>query len=269
MTHHIRAHSCQISGERGTCMFVWECLKTEGKHLGMCMDGFMFGSCCVHEQDDAARNRYTPPPPATTTSKAMPTFEEKIKELESIEAQVPSKTAVGVRPTRPAKPTKRPVRPVKVPASKRPSSIREGFLFRHFHFCNCEGIRGNQEIMVDDEFVSATSSQTILIEPLTERARPFRWPSFERPPRPPQQPPPTSPKPTKPPRPTKRPPPQFTPKTAKTTPRTTSPAPWVWSTSKQHASMIELEGELIIWRKINSFSLNVVKYYESGSRCAS
>ena len=105
-------------------MFVWECLKTEGKHLGMCMDGFMFGSCCVHEQDDAARNRYTPPPPTTTTSKAMPTFEERITELESIEAQVPSKTGVGVRPTRPAKPTKRPVRPVKVPASKRPSSIR-------------------------------------------------------------------------------------------------------------------------------------------------
>ena len=33
-------------------MFVWECLKTEGKHLGMCMDGFMFGSCCVHDDDD-------------------------------------------------------------------------------------------------------------------------------------------------------------------------------------------------------------------------
>ena len=32
-------------------MFVWECLKTEGKHLGMCMDGFMFGSCCVHNED--------------------------------------------------------------------------------------------------------------------------------------------------------------------------------------------------------------------------
>ena len=31
-------------------MFVWECLKTDGKHLGMCMDGFMFGSCCVHNE---------------------------------------------------------------------------------------------------------------------------------------------------------------------------------------------------------------------------
>ena len=43
--------TCQVAGESGTCMFVWECLKTEGKHLGMCMDGFMFGSCCVHDDD--------------------------------------------------------------------------------------------------------------------------------------------------------------------------------------------------------------------------
>jgi len=32
----------------GICMFVWECLKSDGKHLGMCVDGFMFGSCCFH-----------------------------------------------------------------------------------------------------------------------------------------------------------------------------------------------------------------------------
>jgi serine proteinase stubble len=29
-------------------MFVWECIKTEGKHLGTCVDGFLFGSCCAH-----------------------------------------------------------------------------------------------------------------------------------------------------------------------------------------------------------------------------
>lgn len=23
-------------GEQGTCMFVWECIKTEGRHLGEC-----------------------------------------------------------------------------------------------------------------------------------------------------------------------------------------------------------------------------------------
>lgn len=31
-------------------MFVWECIKSEGEHLGMCVDSFMFGSCCAHNQ---------------------------------------------------------------------------------------------------------------------------------------------------------------------------------------------------------------------------
>ncbi|XP_048516051.1 serine proteinase stubble isoform X2 [Athalia rosae] len=34
--------------EEGTCMFVWECIKSEGSHVGVCVDTFMFGSCCVH-----------------------------------------------------------------------------------------------------------------------------------------------------------------------------------------------------------------------------
>lgn len=29
-------------------MFVWECINTEGQHIGMCVDTFMFGSCCAH-----------------------------------------------------------------------------------------------------------------------------------------------------------------------------------------------------------------------------
>lgn len=29
-------------------MFVWECIKSEGQHIGMCVDSFMFGSCCAH-----------------------------------------------------------------------------------------------------------------------------------------------------------------------------------------------------------------------------
>jgi hypothetical protein len=43
---------CDVSGVDGTCMFVWECIKSEGVHLGMCMDGFMFGSCCGHNLTD-------------------------------------------------------------------------------------------------------------------------------------------------------------------------------------------------------------------------
>lgn len=45
----IRPKQCSNAiGEEGTCMFVWECIKTEGKHLGTCADGFLFGSCCGH-----------------------------------------------------------------------------------------------------------------------------------------------------------------------------------------------------------------------------
>ncbi|CAD7093306.1 unnamed protein product [Hermetia illucens] len=39
---------CEVNGLDGTCMFVWECIKSEGQHVGMCVDSFMFGSCCAH-----------------------------------------------------------------------------------------------------------------------------------------------------------------------------------------------------------------------------
>lgn len=50
-------------------MFVWECVKTEGTPLGMCMERFMFGSCCAHDLD----NNVVPKPSmmvssATTTA---------------------------------------------------------------------------------------------------------------------------------------------------------------------------------------------------------
>ena len=39
--------SCSnAQGEQGRCMFVWECIKNDGKHLGTCTDGFLYGSCC-------------------------------------------------------------------------------------------------------------------------------------------------------------------------------------------------------------------------------
>ena len=39
---------CTVNGIDGTCMFVWECIKSEGQHVGVCVDSFMFGSCCTH-----------------------------------------------------------------------------------------------------------------------------------------------------------------------------------------------------------------------------
>lgn len=65
---------CLVGGVDGTCMFVWECIKSEGTHLGMCMDGFMFGSCCAHNLTD---NFILPPstpfrPPNRPTNKYKP-----------------------------------------------------------------------------------------------------------------------------------------------------------------------------------------------------
>lgn len=46
--YKINPKPCTVGRQEGTCMFVWECIKTEGEHIGMCMDSFMFGSCCAH-----------------------------------------------------------------------------------------------------------------------------------------------------------------------------------------------------------------------------
>lgn len=43
---------CSVGRIEGTCMFVWECIKSEGRHMGMCVDSFMFGSCCSHNYTD-------------------------------------------------------------------------------------------------------------------------------------------------------------------------------------------------------------------------
>ncbi|KAL5274119.1 hypothetical protein ACFFRR_000710 [Megaselia abdita] len=50
--YKISPKPCKISGIHGTCMFVWECIKSEGQHVGMCVDSFMFGSCCAHNLTD-------------------------------------------------------------------------------------------------------------------------------------------------------------------------------------------------------------------------
>ncbi|GBL72291.1 hypothetical protein AVEN_115249-1 [Araneus ventricosus] len=62
----IRPQTCYNSmRDVGTCMFVWECIKTEGKHLGTCADGFLFGSCCGHSE---SKNNLIPQISTTTAS---------------------------------------------------------------------------------------------------------------------------------------------------------------------------------------------------------
>ncbi|XP_055694142.1 serine proteinase stubble isoform X2 [Lutzomyia longipalpis] len=65
---------CSVRQFEGTCMFVWECIKSRGQHVGMCVDSFMFGSCCSHNltADDVILTQkitYIPNKPPTATKK--------------------------------------------------------------------------------------------------------------------------------------------------------------------------------------------------------
>lgn len=66
---------CTVSGVEGTCMFVWECIKSDGIHLGMCMDGFMFGSCCGHN----LKENFVLPPSTPFRPSLKPTSPVKLK----------------------------------------------------------------------------------------------------------------------------------------------------------------------------------------------
>lgn len=71
----ISAKPCAVSGTDGTCMFVWDCIRSEGVHLGMCMDGFMFGSCCGHNLTD----NFVLPPSTPFRPSLKPTLPVKLK----------------------------------------------------------------------------------------------------------------------------------------------------------------------------------------------
>ncbi|CAG9823709.1 unnamed protein product [Phaedon cochleariae] len=55
--YQISPKPCWVDGQEGTCMFVYECIKSEGYHIGMCVDTFMFGSCCAY---NATQNSVIP-----------------------------------------------------------------------------------------------------------------------------------------------------------------------------------------------------------------
>ena len=110
-TQSINRRGCRVAGEEGTCMFVWECLKTEGKHLGMCMDGFMFGSCCVHNDDqNKVSDQKVTENKQTTTTKTSPT-----PSTTSSTSITTTPLPTPERPTRPARPSKPSHFPVKWP----------------------------------------------------------------------------------------------------------------------------------------------------------
>jgi len=128
----ISPRSCRVAGESGTCMFVWECLKTDGQHLGMCMDGFMFGSCCVHDaEDNEVKSDLKPYDSNDEKEEEEDKAVVVVKSSSTTEAAPFSK--LPTRPARPSKPhkkawpqkhvygskrKKRPPRPSKAPPSK-------------------------------------------------------------------------------------------------------------------------------------------------------
>ncbi|XP_011646256.1 serine proteinase stubble isoform X2 [Pogonomyrmex barbatus] len=65
--YKITPKPCKVpgsEGKEGTCMFVWECIKSEGTHVGVCVDTFMFGSCCIHNTTvNTIGVSHRPPPP--------------------------------------------------------------------------------------------------------------------------------------------------------------------------------------------------------------
>ncbi|KAL1375154.1 hypothetical protein quinque_002065 [Culex quinquefasciatus] len=118
---------CTVNGIEGTCMFVWECIKSEGQHVGVCMDSFMFGSCCSHNLTDnvipqnyhqtvtyrpkpGGSNKYKPPKPRHLHhplashdgaqfhhENAAPKAEQTVEETDSIDFEQHSKHCIETK----------------------------------------------------------------------------------------------------------------------------------------------------------------------------
>ncbi|KAF6200359.1 hypothetical protein GE061_006662 [Apolygus lucorum] len=56
-SYQINPKPCRVNELEGKCMFVWECINSGGTHIGMCVDAFMFGTCCGHNLTQAEVSR--------------------------------------------------------------------------------------------------------------------------------------------------------------------------------------------------------------------
>ncbi|ENN72130.1 hypothetical protein D910_08446 [Dendroctonus ponderosae] len=78
--YQINPKPCWVDGQEGTCMFVYECIKSEGYHIGMCVDAFMFGSCCAYNVTSNALGAASKPQVLyTTPTLHQPTTRKPIK----------------------------------------------------------------------------------------------------------------------------------------------------------------------------------------------
>lgn len=91
-------------GLNGTCMFMYDCDKTNGHHMFMCKDSFIFRSCCGHN--------LTPEQIARLPLHAAPSLPR------------PSSSRPGARPhfMTSASSTPSPYMPLAVSSSQRPPS---------------------------------------------------------------------------------------------------------------------------------------------------
>nr|XP_026498672.1 serine proteinase stubble isoform X1 [Vanessa tameamea] len=81
-SYQMSRKSCSVGGARGACMWVQECNRVGGVHAGVCVDGFMFGSCCrlpdkplVTETTSPVtitERPYTAPPSARPSTSSAP-----------------------------------------------------------------------------------------------------------------------------------------------------------------------------------------------------
>ncbi|CAH0587101.1 unnamed protein product [Chrysodeixis includens] len=70
-SYQMSRKSCVAGGARGACMWVQECNRVGGIHAGVCVDGFMFGSCCRLPDKPVVVEETLPP--VTVTEKTYTT----------------------------------------------------------------------------------------------------------------------------------------------------------------------------------------------------
>ncbi|CAG9769589.1 unnamed protein product [Ceutorhynchus assimilis] len=104
--YQINPKPCWVDGQEGTCMFVYECIKSEGYHIGMCVDTFMFGSCCAHNttvntilslSSSSLKPQVLYTAPSHTSSIHSQVTKKPVKPTSSFSHQYPSSQ---IRPTR-------------------------------------------------------------------------------------------------------------------------------------------------------------------------
>ncbi|CAG0887163.1 unnamed protein product [Cyprideis torosa] len=128
----LRSNSCtsSSSGELGTCVFNYECIRKRGRIIGTCIDGFLFGACC----------HFPPAPtsPKPTSSENLPpalSYKVAIDQVTSFEtlsssaSPLPSPSTVSPLPSSTFPTTTTPPSPTSVTtsASKPPPTTATTF----------------------------------------------------------------------------------------------------------------------------------------------